>query len=292
MSWLKSMAKRIGTSILGPMGYEIRRKAPKEAPYPVTPGNLTDDLLRLNRVAAQEQRVEVAIHPDDYIYWVCLTYKGQTWPRVMEGINYYFENGGVSAGKLANIVDAVGYPKDQQVKLLEFASGYGCVSRHLKKNPRFELTSCDIHPQAIDFLKDTIGVFAIPSVRVPEEFSPPQKYDVVFALSLFSHLPRSTFGRWLRALFMSLNVPGYLVFTTQGRKLQERLQVPDPIPDGFRFTPDSEQKDLDTAEYGTTIALPQFVIPELYRQTGGTIVSYKQADWWELQDLWVLKREK
>src|SRR5262245_57328439 len=156
MSWIKSLAKRTSTSILGPMGYEIRRKAGEESPYPITPGMLTEDLVRLNRVAAHEQGVESKVHPDDYIYWVCLTYKGQTWHRITEGINYYFENGGVSAAKLGNIIDGLGYPKGQRVKLLEFASGYGCVSRHLKKHSQFELTSCDIHPEAVDFLQNSI----------------------------------------------------------------------------------------------------------------------------------------
>src|SRR5262245_35513719 len=119
MSWLTSMVRRTSDSILGPMGYEIRRKAPEHAPYPITPGVLTEDLLRVNRAAAHAQGVDAAVHPLDYIYWFCLTYRGQTWPRVEEGIGYYFENGGVSAGKLAEIIDALGYPTERRVKLLE-----------------------------------------------------------------------------------------------------------------------------------------------------------------------------
>jgi len=288
MSWLKVVAKRICDSILGPMGYEIKRKTHEELPHPITPGILTEEMLRSNRIAAHEQSVESTVHPKDYVYYVCLTHR----PRVAEGINYYFENGGVSATKLSNIISALDFPKEQRINLLEFASGYGCVSRHLKKNPRLQLVSCDIHPEAVDFLQNALGISAMSSVHVPEEFSPPDKYDVVFALSFFSHMPRPTFGRWLRALFRTLTVPGYLVFTTQGRKLLQAMKLVEPIPDGFWFARESEQKDLDTDEYGTSIALPEFVIPELYRQTGGTIVTYKQADWWELQDLWVVKREK
>ena len=84
-------------------------------------------------------------------------------------------------------------------KLLEFASGYGCVTRHIKKNPDYDVVSCDIHPQAVDFLRSRIDVKAIQSMHVPEEFAPVDKFDVVFALSFFSHMPKSSFGRWLRA---------------------------------------------------------------------------------------------
>jgi len=61
------------------------------------------------------------------------------------------------------------------------------------------------------------------------------------------------------------------------------------MPDGFWFAPESEQKDLDSAQYGTTISLPEFVVRELHRETNTRIVMHKQAYWWEYQDLWVLE---
>ncbi len=88
---------------------------------------------------------------------------------------------------------------------------------------------------------------------------------------------------------------GYLIFTTHGLKSCENLEItPADVPsDGFWFSAHSEQDDLDTAEYGCTLATPDFVIPEIYRQTGGApIVIYKFGHWWEHQDLYVVKREK
>src|SRR5262249_25966861 len=152
----------------------------------------------------------------------------------------------------------------------EFASGYGCVARHLKANPRLDLTSCDIHPDAIDFLSRQLGVRAIQSAHRPEDFSPPRTYDAIFALSFFSHIPKSTFGRWIKALYRSLNTPGYLLFTTHGVETarQERLSLDDFPADGFRFASWSEQHDLDTEEYGMTISLPHFVAAEVEAQVG------------------------
>ena len=109
----------------------------------------------------------------------------------------------------------------------------------------------------------------------------------------FSHMPKSSFGRWVRALYGCLKSPGYLLFTTHGQKSCSMQSItPDDIPaDGFWFRAASEQHDLDTAEYGTSITTPDFVIGEIYRQTGARIVAYRQAGWWEHQDLYVLKRE-
>jgi hypothetical protein len=231
------------------------------------------------------------VHPQDFVYWFMCAHPNHTTETA---IDYYFRDGGHSASKLLDIVTALGYEKNRSVKLLEFASGYGCVSRHLKKYSRLDLVSCDIHPEAIDFLANQIGVKTMASAHVPEQFSPPETYDVVFALSFFSHMPRTSFGRWLRTLYSALNAPGYLVFTTHGLKSAVCYGLtPEDIPaDGFWFKPLTEQKDLDSEEYGATLTTPDFVIGEIYRQTGAPIVAFKHGEWWTHQDLWIVKREK
>ena len=149
-----------------------------------------------------------------------LVARGKSWNHPADHplehpINYYFEDGGRSAYKLAEIVAALGIEKGRKVRLLEFASGYGMVSRHIKKCTMFDVVSCDIHPGSY-FLSDQIGVKSLSSTSVPQEFSSPDKYDVVFALSFFTHMPKTSFGSWISALYNSLNAPGYLIFTCHG----------------------------------------------------------------------------
>jgi SAM-dependent methyltransferase len=248
----------------------------------------TEDVLSMNRIAAERQDVASVIHAKDFMYRYMLA-PSRASPG--HAINYYFEDGGRSARKLADMIAALGYGDGRSVKLLEFACGYGCVSRHLKKHSQLDHVACDIHPEAIDFLAYQIGVKAMLSAHVPEQFKPPEKFDVIFALSFFTHMPKSSFGRWLQALFGALTVPGYLIFTTHGYKHFENAGIaPADVPaDGFWFRPDSEQNDLDAAEYGASITTPDFVIGEIYRQLGAPIVSYQQNGWWQ-QDVWVVKR--
>ena len=251
----------------------------------------TPEMVRLNRVAGEQQAVTADIHPNDFIYWFCTTHPHLS---LEGGIHYYFSDGATSANKLSDLVAGLEELDQNSIKLLEFASGYGCVSRHLKKRSQFELVSCDIHPEAIEFLSGRIGVQALPSAHVPEQFTPPEKFDVVFALSFFSHMPVRTFGRWLKALFGVLCDPGYLVFTTLGLKACEDNGItPEAIPaGGLWFGSRSEQHDLDQAEYGMTIVTPEFVCAEVERQTGAPVVLHKPVGWWDNQDLWVVKREK
>jgi SAM-dependent methyltransferase len=266
---------------------------PKTGGVPVPPNNgeLTAEMLRLNKLAAEKENVTPEVHPGDFIFWFVATHPDMS---LESATTYYFEDGARSAAKLDKELVTLFGEEKKPIKLLEFASGYGCVSRHLKKNPRFELTSCDIHPEAIQFLTNTIGVNALQSAHSPEQFSTPEKYDAIFALSFFSHMPRATFGRWIKALHGALNPGGYLLFTTHGIKSMGGLQITidDVAADGFWFQARSEQHDLDVEEYGLTLSLPQYVIPEIHRVVGAPIANYKQAEWWFHQDLWIVKREK
>jgi Methyltransferase domain len=251
----------------------------------------TEEMIEFNRAAAEKLGVTPAIHPKDFIYWFCATHPLHT---TESGINYYFQNAGLSARMVADLATTLGYSSKKRVKLLEFASGYGCVTRHLIKDPWFDVVSCDIHPPALEFLEKEIGVRSLASAAVPEQFTAPEKYDMVFALSFFTHMPKSSFGRWLKALFNVLEAPGYLAFTTHGYKSCLGLKVaPEEIPaDGYWFRADSEQKDLDTAEYGLSLTTPDYVIGEIYRTLGAPIALYRHGYWWNEHDLWVVKREK
>jgi SAM-dependent methyltransferase len=244
--------------------------------------------LSLVQAAAARHAVTPAIHARDFIYKFVLMQGGMTLP---DAVNYYFDDGARSARQLAERVAATVPTSARPLKLLEFAAGYGCVTRHLSKYSEFELVSCDIHSTAIDFLAEQLGVKAIPSTVLPERFAPPNQFDVVFALSFFSHMPRATFGRWLRSLYDAVRAPGCLIFTTHGMDSRKYMGSPHIPADGFWFSASSEQDDLDKADYGLSITTPEFVRGEIERQIGAVRVESRLAFWWEHQDLWVVHRE-
>jgi SAM-dependent methyltransferase len=247
---------------------------------------ITPTMRRYNVTAAQGHAVSAVCHPDDFIYRFVLGHPG--FKEVKHAIDYYFDDGARSARKLGEIIASLNIDA-KPVRVLEFASGYGCVTRHLKNNADLSIVASDIHRKAIRFLQDKIGVEARMSAHRPEDFAIEERFDVVFALSFFSHMPRATFGRWIKVLFSRLNNPGYMVFTTHG--LESRKHHGNPVipQDGFWFRPYSEQKDLGTSEYGSTIVTRDFVQREVREQTGQAIFRYEQAFWWEHQDLWIVK---
>ena len=253
-------------------------------------GELTKTQRVFNREAAAEEDVLPDVHPGDSVYQAACTHPMLTEEQ---GVQYYFSDGARSARQLVEIVRGLPDLDPRSVDLLEFASGYGRVSRHLKKYPRIKLSCCDIHEPATDFLQDALGVRSVLSDRLPEALVVPQSYDIVFALGFFTQMPRASFGRWIRALYDTLNSPGYLIFTTHGLKsCAHQGMTPAELPaDGFWYRGTSEEHDLDPAEYGTSITTPDFVIGEIFRQTAAPIVEYRHGYWSGHQDLWVVKRQ-
>jgi cyclopropane fatty-acyl-phospholipid synthase-like methyltransferase len=239
---------------------------------------------------AARYSVSPEIHDNDLLMHFLLSHPA--FPEPDQAIGYYFSDGAESARKLKAILDRnAPSPPTGSYSLLEFASGYGMVTRHLAHElVGADIVSCDIHDGAVDFINNTLHSSAVASRHVPEELSLDRLFDVVFALSFFSHMPEATFGRWLKALFSVVRPGGILAFTTHGLVSQKHfgeLVLPES---GFAFIASSEQGDLDEDEYGSSIASPDYVIGEVYRTVRAPICEFKHAYWWGHQDLYVVAK--
>ena len=215
------------------------------------------------------------IHPQDFIFQFVL--KGAE--SEADAARDYYEGGGVAADWLKRTI-ATFRSVDEPFKLLEFAAGYGRVSRHVVKAiPQAQIVASDIHPAAVGFLRQ-IGIDAHQSSATPQTFSIDQRFDVIFALSFFTHMPKSTWAGWLQALLRHLEPGGCLVFTTHGvpgmkvmGDAHQRTLAFDE--DGFWFAPMSEQEDIDTAEYGSTGTSFRYV-HKVVEECGASLFSFQE----------------
>jgi SAM-dependent methyltransferase len=176
--------------------------------------------------------------------------------------------------------------------LLEFASGYGCVTRFLiDACPNTDITCCDIHPAAVAFLQSEFGVDAVLSNKSPEQVSIDRTFDVVFVVSLFSHLPKATWTRWLRSISRCVAKGGLLIFTTHGYTSASANFASAEINDeGYWFHPASEQADIDPEEYGSTITTPKFVHKQVASIHDLRVVGHRPGGLQKNQDVYILKR--
>ena len=231
------------------------------------------------------------IHDRDFLFQFVMSHPGFSAP--LDAIRYYFNDGQRSAKMLADLLfNDLDLKPDAGMSLLEFASGYGCVTRHLKQQLEgVKIVSSDIHPAANEFNAKQFAVDTIQSTRAPEDYPAESKFDIVFVLSFFSHMPRHTWGDWLEKLYSLIKQDGYLLLTTHGLKSRVHFGNPEIPDDGFWFCADeSEQKDIDLNEYGQTIVLREFVDREVNRRLLKDVSIYKEGFWWMHQDLYVIRK--
>ena len=204
----------------------------------------------------------------------------------------YFADGWRTLAELMVVLERVGQPLVQSQHFLEFASGHGRFTRHLVKLLGADkVTVSDVVPDAVDFATQTFGVTGFLSSSVPEQLAAPRQFDTVFALSLFSHLPRSTWARWLQALYATVAPGGVLVITAHGMKAAQYDNVALDA-EGFFFAPASESSAIDPQEYGTTFTTEAFVRARIAETLGSDTLEYfAPVQFWNHQDVYVLRKK-
>lgn len=203
----------------------------------------------------------------------------------------YLADGWRTLSELMLLLEAVDQPLLKTGRILEFASGHGRFTRHLVKAVgSHKVAVSDVVPSAVEFAKGTFGVDGFLSASTPEQVEWPAKYDLVFVLSLFSHLPKATWTRWLAKLYEALAPGGLLVFSTHGVKAAnfDHVALDD---DGYFFAASSESNAIDEQEYGTTFTSEAFVLARIAETMGAdTLVHKKPVHFWNHQDAYVLRK--
>jgi hypothetical protein len=252
-------------------------------------------MLSGNSEKANQLNIVPTIHPHDFIFKFVLENHSDDEANA---VAQYYDLGSYSANLLGNFISEVTRVKtflNEQwtpTTLLDFASGYGCVARHLKNvvSNIETVSTCDIHEDAIKFNQDILGITSYQSSVTPELLDiPPQ--DVIIALSFFSHMPLSTFGRWLSALADKVKPGGMLLFTANGHVTEQKGVTGITVgADGFGFHALSEQKDLDEEDYGLTISHVGWVLRIIEQIPTLRLARFEEGCWWAIQDVYVCIR--
>lgn len=213
-------------------------------------------------------------------------------PTSSNPLRDYLADGWRTLSELMVLLEAVERPLLQTTSVLEFASGHGRFTRHLVKalGTADRVSVSDVVGDAVGFARQTFGVHGFVSSTEPEQVAWPAQYELVFVLSLFSHLPRRTWGRWLRHLYGALAPGGLLVFSTHGAKAARHDNVTLEA-DGFFFAPSSESQAIDAQDYGTAFTSEAFVRARIAEELGqDKLIHQVPQHFWNHQDAWVVRR--
>jgi SAM-dependent methyltransferase len=139
-------------------------------------------------------------------------------------------------------------------RVLDFGCGVGRVLRHFAADvPHTELHGCDIDLQSIAWLRDEFPpAFRVTTCeRMPPLEYPDATFDLVYVISIFTHLLEDQWEPWLRELHRVLRPGGTALVTFHNRVAYEHMTgVPfDEIGTGMRVL----RRDADWAHGGPMI---------------------------------------
>jgi SAM-dependent methyltransferase len=108
--------------------------------------------------------------------------------------------------------------------VLDFGCGCGRVARHWARLEGPEIYGCDYNPELVAWCEDSLPFMRAARNRL----APPTPYvtgsfDLVYALSVFSHLDEPLQGEWLEEYRRLLRPGGLLVLSLLGDSLRYRL---------------------------------------------------------------------
>jgi SAM-dependent methyltransferase len=240
----------------------------------------------LERESFNARQVETAIADADEMFHAAIvpSYPGNLGLALFK----YFESAVRIYAVHAQIAAHLGgYPRLGSV--LDFGSGYGRLTRLLlQRLPANAITVSDIYADAVAWQRESFGVKGIVSVSDPAAFPSHEKYAIVFAGSVFTHLPPDLFHRWLATLYDLLEPKGILAFSVLDQTwLQAGEQVNE---EGYAYFQRSESASLDTGIYGAMYVTEDYLRRAVSRLNlqGPAQVRRVPKALYENQDLYIV----
>ena len=219
--------------------------------------------------------------------------------RYYDAVRMYFSGGEWNAAEMAEVMRRHGFPLGQAASVLEFACGWGRVTRHLVHViDRSRLTVSDVDPAAVQFVRRKLGVRGFTSAIDPLDLRHEDRYEVILIVSLFSHLPHADWGRWLARLGQLLEPGGALAFSTLGT-YAFAVNIPDAerhsfeeVAEGFYYRAANETRGrLNTDHYGLSY-VAEGPVRDLVRQHfPGRIIAACPRALNGFQEVYVLERD-
>lgn len=291
--WLAARAQRFGPRLVA-----------------LVPAGLRPRLAELHRPAARhlaaaryrrryaEPFMSDIDYADDLLQYALGVAAARPALRYYDAVNMYFRGGEWNAAEMAKVVDEHGFPLAGAGSVLEFACGWGRVTRHLVHlMDRGRLTVSDVDPVAVRFVSRKLGVRGFSSAIDPLDLRHEDRYDLILVVSLFSHLPIAAWGPWLERLGRLLEPGGALAFSTLGMHAfavnvtEDERGAFDEVAEGFFYRAANETRGrLDTDHYGLAYVAEDPVRDLAGQHFPGRVVAACPRALNDFQDVYVLER--
>jgi SAM-dependent methyltransferase len=138
-------------------------------------------------------------------------------------LEWSFHGGALAAKSIRDALARNGVDMNGFRALLDFGCGYGRVLRHWS-GLRAEIHGSDYNPSSIRWCRRNLrfATFEVNALEPPLSYAD-NRFDFVYALSVFTHLPRPLLKPWMSELSRILIPGGHLLITTHGEAYMSGL---------------------------------------------------------------------
>ena len=139
-------------------------------------------------------------------------------------VGWFLESGRLAAESVQDALARHGRRIEELGALLDFGCGCGRVIRHWAGLDRTTVHGADANEHAIAWCRANLPFarFAANGLAPPLNHAD-ASFDLVYALSVFTHLPEDLQHEWVRELARLLRPGGFLLLTTHGEAYRGRL---------------------------------------------------------------------
>ena len=111
-------------------------------------------------------------------------------------------------------------------RVLDFGCGCGRVLSRMPSSGSTRYFGVDLHEKALQWLREAMpeGTFSVGSAMPPVDIGV-QDFDLIYAVSVLTHLPQEQEGAWLDEWHRLLKVGGHLIATFRAEDWVEQITI-------------------------------------------------------------------